>query len=102
MPPTALFDSTRRTFAPSLPAVMAAEAPAGPDRDTDQSAESAEHGGLYEKLRHDTGPLRPDCPTYPDFPRAFRDRHQHDIHNADTADEQRDSRDSGEYAADHA
>src|SRR6185312_13677606 len=66
------------------------------DGHADHTAECAERDGLDQKLQQDLTLRRAECLTDPDFTRALRDRHEHDVHDADAAHEQTHARDRRE------
>ena len=77
-----------------------------PERQPRDAADETEHARLDQELAQDHRRGRPEGLAQPDFPRALRNGHQHDVHDPDPADQQRDAGDhpqeDGQQAGDRA
>src|SRR5688572_21215069 len=67
---------------------------AGPDSDTDKSAESGDSGGFDEELHEDVAPFRAHGLADADLASTLGDGDEHDVHHADSAHQQGQARDS--------
>lgn len=57
--------------------------------DADGASEEGQYDRLGKELHHDVGIKGSDGPSDAYFPRALRDRHEHDVHDSDASDHER-------------